>query len=71
MDIDLHYTEAGAGAPLILLHGNGEDGSYFAPVMEPLSRFFRVIAVDTRGHGRHRPGAAVAALRPGHPSGRV
>ena len=29
MDVALHYTERGAGEPLILLHGNGEDSTYF------------------------------------------
>ena len=31
MDIDLYYQEKGNKdkTPLILLHGNGEDGSYF------------------------------------------
>ena len=29
MDIKLHYQEKGSGYPLILLHGNGEDGSRF------------------------------------------
>ena len=43
--------EAGAGEPLILLHGNGEDGLYFRAQFEPFSHFYRVIAVDSRGHG--------------------
>lgn len=29
MDIALSYQEKGSGEPLILLHGNGEDSSYF------------------------------------------
>lgn len=29
MDISLYYEEKGTGAPLILLHGNGENGEYF------------------------------------------
>ena len=29
MDIALAYQEKGSGEPLILLHGNGEDSSYF------------------------------------------
>ena len=28
-DIQLHYIEQGQGQPLILLHGNGEDSTYF------------------------------------------
>ena len=51
MDIELFFTEAGSGAPLILLHGNGEDRTYFAPQIAPLARHFRVIGVedDIRG----------------------
>lgn len=51
MDIRLHYTEQGSGEPLILLHGNGEDGGYFASQIEFFSKNYRVIAPDTRGHG--------------------
>ncbi|MBO4831104.1 MAG: alpha/beta hydrolase [Oscillospiraceae bacterium] len=52
MDIKLHYTEHGSGEPLILLHGNGEDGSYFENQIPCFSERFRVIALDTRGHGK-------------------
>ena len=30
MDIKHYYVEKGQGEPLVLLHGNGEDSSYFA-----------------------------------------
>ncbi len=58
MDISLHYTEQGQGAPLLLLHGNGEDSSYFAHQMEPLSQVRHVYAIDTRGHGQSPRGSA-------------
>ena len=58
MDIALAFTEAGSGTPLILLHGNGEDGTYFAPHIAALARHFRVIALDTRGHGKSPRGSA-------------
>lgn len=51
MDIELHYEERGAGEPLILLHGNGGDCSYFSGQMDAFARRFRTIALDTRGHG--------------------
>lgn len=44
--------------PLILLHGNGEDGSYFTHQIEHFSACWRVIAPDTRGHGETPRGAA-------------
>ena len=58
MDISLHYINKGAGAPLLLLHGNGESGAYFAHQMDELARYFTVYAVDTRGHGRSPRGTA-------------
>ena len=51
-DIQLHYIEQGQGQPLILLHGNGEDSSYFVHQISYFSRNYRVIAIDTRGHGK-------------------
>ena len=52
MSSDLYYEEFGDGFPLILLHGNGEDHMYFKYQIEYFSREYRVIAIDTRGHGR-------------------
>ena len=52
MDITLNYVEAGEGFPLVLLHGNGEDHTYFEHQMSPFSAHYRVIAPDTRGHGK-------------------
>ena len=51
-DIQLHYIEQGEGQPLIFLHGNGEDSSYFAHQIPFFSKSHRVIALDTRGHGQ-------------------
>lgn len=63
MDITHHYIESGSGEPLILLHGNGEDVHYFEHQMEPFSRHFRVIALDTRGHGQTPRGDAPFTIR--------
>ena len=52
MDIQLHYSEQGQGQPLILLHGNGEDSSYFIHQLSHFSSNYRIIAIDTRGHGK-------------------
>ena len=51
-DIQLHYIEQGQGQPLILLHGNGENCNYFEHQISYFSRYYRVIAIDTRGHGK-------------------
>ena len=63
MDIKHYYIEQGTGFPLILLHGNGEDVSYFKHQMEPFAQHFRVIAVDTRGHGQTPRGEAPFTIR--------
>lgn len=52
MDVALHYQEKGTQEPLILLHGNGEDCSYFKHQIDYFSDSYRVIALDTRGHGQ-------------------
>lgn len=62
MDIGLYYTERGSGFPLILLHGNNESSDYFGNQLGFFSKYFRVIAVDTRGHGRSPRGSAPFTL---------
>lgn len=62
MDIELYYQEKGSGEPFILLHGNGEDGSYFEHQTEHFRDRYRVIALDTRGHGKSPRGGAPFTL---------
>lgn len=63
MDIKHYYIEQGDGFPLILLHGNGEDSSYFVHQMESFAQHFRVIAINTRGHGQTPRGDAPFTIR--------
>lgn len=58
MDINLYYQEKGEGEPLLLLHGNGENGAYFGNQVAYFSDRYRVITVDTRGHGKSPRGTA-------------
>ena len=51
-EIQLHYIEQGQGKPLIMLHGNGESCDYFEHQIPCFSKEYRVIALDTRGHGQ-------------------
>ncbi len=57
-DTQIAYYSWGSGVPLILLHGNGEDSTYFEKCIPYLSHFFRVIAIDSRGHGRSGRGTS-------------
>ena len=63
MDIALSYQEKGSGEPLILLHGNGEDSSYFRHQIAHFQDRYRVIALDTRGHGKSPRGSAPFTIR--------
>ena len=51
MDIQLSYIEEGTGKPLILVHGNDGNYHYFRHQIHYFSKKYRVIAIDTRGHG--------------------
>lgn len=63
MDIELYCKECGTGEPLVLLHGNAEDSSYFSGQMECFSKIRHVYAVDTRGHGRSPRGTKDFTLK--------
>lgn len=58
MNIELYYQEEGSGEPFIFLHGNGENGSYFKNQIDYFQIKYRVIALDTRGHGKSPRGDA-------------
>ena len=47
----LHYTTAGRGAPLILLHGYAETSRMWRPIIPALAERFTVIAPDLPGIG--------------------
>jgi pimeloyl-ACP methyl ester carboxylesterase len=54
IDVDgvrIHYQEKGTGTPLVLLHGYTSSTYSWKDVFEPLSKSFRVIAVDLKGFG--------------------
>ncbi len=63
MQIKNYYIEAGEGFPLILLHGNGEDHTYFTHQISYFSKNHRVLALDTRGHGKTPRGTAPFTIR--------
>ncbi len=58
--IRLHYVARGAGAPVVLLHGNAGSVDDFAPLLDVLgAQDFRAFAFDRPGHG--------LSERPPHP----
>ena len=62
MDIKHNYIDTGSGKTLILLHGNNDSLEYFHQQIEAFSPFYRVVALDTRGHGKTPRGNAPFTL---------
>lgn len=50
--IELYYEVHGDGEPLLLIHGGLGHGEYWSRQTAVLARDYRVIVVDSRGHGR-------------------
>lgn len=48
----MYYESYGEGLPVILLHGGLETCRMWALMVPVLSRYFRVMTPDSRGHGR-------------------
>ena len=57
--VRLYCAVSGSGAPLLMLHGNGETHAIFDEAAAVLGTRYTVYAPDTRGHGQS---AAVPAL---------
>jgi len=52
----LYWTERGAGAPLLLLHGLGSSSRDWAAQVNHFADRYRVLRLDLRGHGRSERG---------------
>ena len=60
--VSLHYTDEGAGEPVILIHGFPLSSELWTPQRAALSARYRVIAPDLRGHGRSDPPHGAATI---------
>ena len=63
MDIKHFYIEKGQGETMILLHGNGEDCTYFKNQIDVFANQYHVYALDTRGHGKTPRGKSPFTIR--------
>ncbi len=52
----IYYEVHGRGEPLVLLHGNSEDSRFFAHQIPFFKQRYKVIAIDSRAHGRSTRG---------------
>src|SRR5258708_32961001 len=50
--VKLHYSEAGRGTPVVLLHRFPLSSDIWADQRQQLAEHFRVITPDLRGHGQ-------------------
>jgi len=50
--IQIYYQKSGEGYPLILLHGNSQDHTFFDDLINQLANQYTVYALDSRGHGK-------------------
>jgi len=50
--VNLFYRDIGSGTPVVLIHGLTLSGSMWKPQVEDLSKSFRLIIPDLRGHGK-------------------
>ncbi|MET0945225.1 MAG: alpha/beta hydrolase [Flavobacterium sp.] len=50
--MQMYYEIYGSGKPLVLLHGNGGSIKGHSKKIEYFKKYFQVIAIDSRGHGK-------------------
>lgn len=50
--VKIWYAEFGQGKPVILLHGGLANSNYWGNLVPVLTQHYRVIVMDSRGHGR-------------------
>ncbi|WP_461188744.1 alpha/beta fold hydrolase [Arthrobacter sp. Z4-13] len=48
---DIHYTDAGRGQPVVLLHGHASAAACWEPIVAELEQDLRVLTYDTYDHG--------------------
>jgi len=54
--IKMYYEIYGEGEPLLLIHGNGDAMNAMRKQISYFSKYYKVIAVDSRGHGKTKDG---------------
>ena len=54
-NVNLYYEVAGSGAPLVMVHGNGESHAIFDKAVPLLAEHFTCYLLDSRGHGQSQP----------------
>lgn len=50
-DIEMNYEVRGEGEPIIFIHGSGASWKMWKPQIETISKRYKMIMIDMRGHG--------------------
>ncbi|MEE3308786.1 alpha/beta hydrolase, partial [Sharpea azabuensis] len=50
--MEIYYEDHGKGSPILLLHGNQENRKIYDRLIGDLENQYRLIAIDTRYHGK-------------------
>ena len=50
-NVALHFIDKGNGVPLVMLHGWSQSSEQYKYKVEALSKHYRVITLDMKGHG--------------------
>ena len=61
-DARISYWTVGSGPAIVLLHPFPANHEFWMPVAETLSKRYRVILPDLRGHGESEPGTGAATM---------
>ena len=61
--VEIHFESIGGGPPLLFVHGLGDTGARFRPIVASLRSHFQCVRIDLRGHGQSAPAPDYAALR--------
>ena len=61
--LDISYEEHGHGRPLLLIHGGTDSAETWQPYLPAFAEHYRVIAPDSRGHGRTNNPAGTMSYR--------
>lgn len=59
---EIYYEIYGSGIPIVFLHGNGEDMTYFKYQKEALKDKYKLVFIDSRGHGKSTFGSEKLTL---------
>ncbi|MBE6050274.1 MAG: alpha/beta hydrolase [Clostridium sp.] len=49
---NIYYEVYGTGETILFLHGNGEDLTYFKPQIDYFKDKYKLVLIDSRGHGK-------------------